>query len=83
MGGTAGILCCQRGNSARLASSFTYVRAWCGIVYVAFVVDVHSRAIVGWSASANKRATLVLDPRDMALWRRNAMSRASSTRPAR
>jgi putative transposase len=36
-------------------ADFTYVAAWCGIVYVAFVVDVYSRAIVGWSAATNKR----------------------------
>lgn len=41
-------------------ADFTYVHAWCGIVYVAFVVDVYSRAIVGWSAAMSKRATLVL-----------------------
>ena len=51
-------------------ADFTYVATWCGIVYVAFVVDVHSRAIVGWSASMRKRTPLVLDALDMALWRR-------------
>jgi putative transposase len=52
-------------------ADFTYVAAWCGIVYVAFVVDVYSRAIVGWSASTNKRTPLVLNALDMALWRRD------------
>lgn len=56
-------------------ADFTYVPAWCGIVYVAFVVDVYSRAIVGWSASLSKRATLVLDALDMALWRRDRAGR--------
>ncbi|WP_419197570.1 DDE-type integrase/transposase/recombinase [Microbispora hainanensis] len=56
-------------------ADFTYVHAWCGIVYVAFVVDVYSRAIVGWSASTSKRATLVLDALDMALWRRGRAGR--------
>ncbi|MGW3555654.1 DDE-type integrase/transposase/recombinase [Streptomyces griseoincarnatus] len=41
------------------------------MVYVAFVVDVFSRAIVGWSAATSKRAKLVLDALDMALWRRD------------
>ncbi|MFE9776141.1 DDE-type integrase/transposase/recombinase [Streptomyces sp. NPDC005931] len=36
-----------------------------------FVVDVFSRAIVGWSTAASKRANLVLDALDMALWRRD------------
>jgi putative transposase len=54
----------------RWVADFTYVAAWCGIVYVAFVVDVYSRAIVGWSAATHKRAKLVLDALQMALWRR-------------
>jgi putative transposase len=52
-------------------ADFTYVAAWCGIVYVAFVVDVYSRAIVGWSAALNKRTPLVLNALDMAPWRRD------------
>ncbi|AXI84566.1 IS3 family transposase [Streptomyces sp. ETH9427] len=55
----------------RWVADFTYVATWSGIVYVAFVVDVFSRAIVGWSAATSKRAKLVLDALDMALWRRN------------
>ncbi|MEV6867796.1 IS3 family transposase [Streptosporangium subroseum] len=52
------------------AADFTHVTTWCDIVYVAFVVDVHSRAIVGWSASTRKRTPLVPGALDMALWRR-------------
>jgi putative transposase len=52
-------------------AGFTYVATWSQTVYVAFVVDVFSRAIVGWSAATSKRAKLVLDALDMALWRRN------------
>jgi putative transposase len=48
-----------------------YSAAWCGIVYVAFVVDVYSRAIVGWAAASHKRAKLILDALQMALWRRD------------
>jgi len=55
----------------RWVADFTYVAAWSGIVYVAFVVDVYSRAIVGWSAATHKRTKLVLDALDMALWRRD------------
>jgi putative transposase len=51
-------------------ADFTHVAAWCGVVYVAFVVDVFSRAIVGWAAATNKQTTLVLNALDMALWRR-------------
>ncbi|MER6583649.1 IS3 family transposase, partial [Nonomuraea sp. NPDC001023] len=59
----------QRPNAAWVAD-FTHVSAWCGVVYVAFVVDIYSRAIVGWAASLTKHTTLVLDALDMALWRR-------------
>ncbi|WP_318219337.1 IS3 family transposase [Streptomyces sp. SCL15-6] len=60
----------SRPNERRVAD-FTYVATWSGIVYVAFIVDVFSRAIVGWSAATSKRAKLVLDALDMALWRRD------------
>ncbi|MBU8855754.1 MULTISPECIES: IS3 family transposase [unclassified Micromonospora] len=52
-------------------ADFTHVTAWSGVVYVAFVVDVYSRAIVGWSAATNKRTPLVLAALDMGLWRRD------------
>jgi len=55
----------------RWVADFTYVATWSGIVYVAFVVDVFSRTIVGWSAATSKRAKLVLDALDMALWCRD------------
>jgi putative transposase len=55
----------------RWVADFTYVATWSGIVYVAFVVDIYSRAIVGWSAATHKRARLVLDALQMALWRRD------------
>jgi putative transposase len=52
-------------------ADFTYVATCSGIVYVAFVVGVFSRAIVGRSAATSKRAKFVLDALDMALWRRD------------
>ncbi|MGI5461100.1 IS3 family transposase [Streptomyces sp. CA-249302] len=55
----------------RWVADFTYVATWSGIVYVAFIVDVFSRAIVGWSAATSKQAKLVLDALDMALSRRD------------
>jgi len=55
----------------RWVADFTYVAAWCGIVYVAFLADIYSRAIVGWAAATHKRAKLVLDALQMALWRRD------------
>lgn len=50
-------------------ADFTHVATWAGVVYAAFVVDVYSRAIVGWSAATSKHTKLVLDALDMALWR--------------
>jgi transposase InsO family protein len=55
----------------RWVADFTYVAAWSGTVYVSFVVDIYSRAVVGWSAAAHKRAKLVLDALQVALWRRD------------
>jgi putative transposase len=54
----------------RWVADFTYVATLVGTVYVAFVVDVYSRMIVGWAAARHKRAKLVLDALDMALWHR-------------
>jgi putative transposase len=55
----------------RWVADFTHVATWSGVVYVAFVADIYSRAIVGWSAATHKRAKLVLDALQMALWRRD------------
>jgi putative transposase len=49
---------------------FTYVAAWSGTVYVALVIDVYSRLIVGWRAATSMRTELVLDALEMAVWRR-------------
>ena len=51
-------------------SDFTYVRTWQGFVYVAFVIDVYSRAIVGWKASVTANAEFVLEALDQALYAR-------------
>jgi putative transposase len=52
-------------------ADFTYVATWSGVVYVAFVIDVYSRRIVGWKADTNMRTGLVLDTLEMALWSRD------------
>jgi len=51
-------------------ADFTYCSTWSGIVYVAFVVDVYSRRIVGWKAARSMTATLVVDALNMAAWTR-------------
>src|SRR6266487_36869 len=53
-------------------ADLTYVSTWSGFVYVAFIVDVFSRSIVGWRVSGSLHAELALDALEMALWvRRN------------
>lgn len=51
-------------------ADFTYVPTWSGMVYVAFVFDVHSRRILGWRAATSMCTGLVLDCLEMALWTR-------------
>jgi transposase InsO family protein len=48
-------------------SDFTYVSTWSGMVYVAFVIDVFARRIVGWRVSRNPTAGFVLDALEQAL----------------
>ena len=51
-------------------ADFTYVSTFSGVVYVAFVVDVFSRRIVGWRAATRMSTDLVLDTLEMAIWSR-------------
>jgi len=48
-------------------SDFTYVSTWAGFAYVAFVVDVYARYIVGWKVSYSMSADFVLDALEQAL----------------
>ena len=48
-------------------ADITYVATWAGVVYVAFVIDVFSRAIVGWRVSKSLRTDLALDALEQAL----------------
>jgi putative transposase len=48
-------------------SDFTYVPTWAGMVYVAFVIDVFARRIVGWRASRAASAQFVLDALEQAV----------------
>jgi transposase InsO family protein len=51
-------------------SDFTYVATWRGVVYVAFVIDVFARRIVGWRAATSMRSDLALDALEQALYDR-------------
>jgi putative transposase len=48
-------------------SDFTYVATWAGFVYVAFVIDIYARRIVGWRASRTAHAGFVLDALEQAV----------------
>lgn len=54
-------------------ADFTYASTWSGVVYVAFVVDVFSRRIVGWKAARTMATSLVLDALNMTAWVRRGV----------
>jgi putative transposase len=56
-----------KGPNQLWVADFTFVATWNGFVYVAFVIDVFSRKIVGWRAAASMRTDLVLDALEQAL----------------
>src|SRR5690625_7426296 len=51
-------------------ADITYVATWSGFIYVAFVVDVFSRRIVGWRVLKSLQTDLVLDALEQAVWAR-------------
>jgi transposase InsO family protein len=51
-------------------SDFTYVSTWQGWLYVAFVIDVFVRRIVGWRVSNSMQTDFVLDALEQALYER-------------
>ena len=56
-------------------SDFTYVSTWAGMVYVAFVIDVYARYIVGWRVSRTAHAGFVLDALEQAIHDRRPVSK--------
>ena len=48
-------------------ADFTYLRCWEGLVFLAFVIDVYSRRVVGWQLTGHMRASLVCDALRMAI----------------
>lgn len=51
-------------------TDITYIRTWQGWLYLAVVVDLYSRKVVGWSMKPSLNREIVLDALLMALWRR-------------
>jgi len=83
--------CAERPNQLWV-SDFTYVSTWQGWQYVAFVIDVYARRIVGWRQSSSMRTDFVLDALEQALYDRQPersdalihhSDRARNTRPFR
>jgi putative transposase len=56
-------------------ADFTYIRTWQGWLYLAVVVDVYSRMVVGWSMREDMKTDLVVDAARMAVWRRQLTGR--------
>ena len=54
----------------RWVADFTYVATWRGFVYVAFVIDVFGRRIVGWRVGSSLRTDFVLDALEQAIYNR-------------
>jgi len=54
-------------------ADFTYVATWTGFVYVAFVIDVFARRVIGWRVAKSMQTDLVLDALEQALWARSGV----------
>ena len=52
-------------------ADITYIPTWAGFLYLAVVLDVFSRKIVGWAMETHLRTELVLKALDLALWQRH------------
>jgi putative transposase len=52
--------------NVKWVADLTYIRAWNGFVYLAFILDCYSRKVVGWQLATHMRAELVLDAFEMA-----------------
>lgn len=66
---------CAPAPDHRWVADITYVATWAGFVYVAFVMDLFSRRIVGWRVSKSLRTDLALDALEHALWERGRRER--------
>ncbi len=53
-------------------ADITYVPTWAGFLYLAVVLDVFSRRVVGWSMQSTMTAQLVIDAADGAVASRQA-----------
>ena len=51
-------------------TDITYIRTWGGWLYLAVVMDLHSRKVVGWSMQPTLARGIVIDALLMAVWKR-------------
>jgi transposase InsO family protein len=51
-------------------ADFSYVATWSGFAYVAFVIEVFARRIIGWRAARSMHDEFVVDALEQALWAR-------------
>jgi putative transposase len=58
------------GPNGLWVADVTYVKTHSGWVYLAFIIDVFSRMVVGWQASKSLRSDLAIDALEMAIWNR-------------
>ena len=64
------------GPSKVWVTDITYIRTWQGWLYLAVVLDLYARKVVGWSMKATLGRELALDALLMAVWRRKPEQRA-------
>jgi transposase InsO family protein len=50
----------------KLVSDITYIHTWAGFLYLATVIDCHTKAVVGWATAENMKSSLITDALDMA-----------------
>jgi putative transposase len=62
-----------RPNRVWLAD-ITYIPTREGFLYLAFILDTHSRKVVGWSMAPHMRTELVVDALEMAVWKRGPVA---------
>jgi len=55
-------------------ADITYIPTREGFLYLAFILDTHSRRIVGWSMNSHMRTELVVDALEMAVWKRKPVA---------
>ena len=53
-------------------ADITYIPTWAGFLYLAIVLDVFSRRVVGWRMATHLKSDLVVEALEMALWQRRA-----------